>query len=195
MPTQKTRAQENAEKLGRPETPEEETARLARQHAEMDAVMGADNSRDVELGNSKRLFDDAQLATITTFDEAVEALTSATVIDDFDDFGNGFVVLDTKDKRRLEGVPFLIVEWRMNAGENGEFVSAAIVTKHNEKLILNDGSLGIKEQLKSIAEARRANGHQNPQAGLMVKGGLKGKTYQTTANGQEITATTYRLAN
>ena len=171
-----------------------ENARLAKQHAEMDAMMDSDSSRELANGNSKRNFDDAALASITDFATAMEAVQSVTNIETFDDYGNGFTVLDTKDKKQLEGVPFIIVEWRNNMGDNGEFVSMAIVTKDGRKLIVNDGSLGIRDQLKSVQQRREAEGKPNPQTGLLCERGLKGASYTTTINGQEIKATTYRIA-
>ena len=47
----------------------------------------------------------------------------------------------------------IIVEWHFAVGDNGEFVSLAVVTKDGQKLIVNDGSTGIRDQVKDL-EAR-----------------------------------------
>src|SRR5438270_347349 len=62
------------------------------------------------------------------------------------ELGNGWAVLGSKEKGRLVGVPFLVLSYSMNDGDNGEFVSAQVVT-NTERLILNDGSTGIYQQL------------------------------------------------
>lgn len=84
--------------------------------------------------------------------------------------GSGFEVLPTKEKARLVGVPFIIVEWHFSEGDRGEFVSLTIVTKHNEKLILNDGSSGILAQVHDLESRGIA-------APVVVKKGLRASVY------------------
>ena len=137
---------------------------------------------NAELTRSDSAFDDADLASVGSFSDAMELLSASGLIaEDFaSSYGTGFTVLDTKDKARLVGVDFMILEWAFNTGENGEFVSAAIVTEPGEKLILNDGSTGIRDQLRTVTATRLARGvpHADAYKALLVKG-LRESTYPT----------------
>ena len=77
----------------------------------------------------------------------------ATITDLSAVLGSGFTVLPTDDKFRLLNSELIIVEWHFAVGDNGEFVSLAVVTKDGQKLIVNDGSTGIRDQVKDL-EAR-----------------------------------------
>lgn len=137
--------------------------------------------------------DDSFLAEIDGFQSALSMLDNAGIgYESISDYGSGFVILDNKD--RLIGVPFVAIEWRFNSGDFGEFVSAAIVTKNGEKLILNDGSTGIREQFQTVTAQRVSKGHGTPQNGLYVHGGLTRSDYTyTDEKGQETPARTYYL--
>jgi hypothetical protein len=80
-------------------------------------------------------------------------------------------VLDSKEKGRLVGVPFFLLNWRQNEGDFGSFWSLIIVTKADEKLVLNDGSTGIGAQMDAIAESG------NTKA-IYVKKGLRVSKYE-----------------
>lgn len=123
------------------------------------------------------LFTDDQLSKIDGFASAAAMLQAAGVeAESMADYGTGFTV--SKDNDLLVGMDFLILSWRFNHGAYGEdFVSAEIVTKHNEKLILNDGSTGICKQLRVVTDQRTERGHQHPYAGLIVKNGLTVSKY------------------
>jgi len=126
-----------------------------------------------------------------------DALDLVGDVDDFSEYGTGFVVLDKRDKDRLVGVPFVIVEWRFNhsAQYQGDFVSALVVTESGEKYVINDGSTGICTQLKSVLERRIKNNRARPNTGLTVRGGLRRSDYDTTdGDGNPIKATTYYLS-
>lgn len=115
------------------------------------------NSTDVAV---RRLGED-ELRAIRSFDDA-RALAHAVdgdVVDIADSpLSTGFAVLATDAKARLVGVPFIILDWRFANGDNGEFVSLVVVTKSNEKLIVNDGSTGIRDQMKRLGATPRAIG-------------------------------------
>jgi hypothetical protein len=68
------------------------------------------------------------------------------------ELGSGWAIVNNKEKGRLVGVPLLILSFQFNEGDNGEFVSAQVLT-NTERLIVNDGSTGIYAQLHEIAEA------------------------------------------
>ena len=129
-----------------------------------------------------RAFTDDSLREIQTFDQAMSLVAEYTggVIESIDDYGNGFEVLPTADKPRLKGVPFMILEWRFAEGKEGEMVTAMIVTEQGEKLILNDGSTGVKDQLKRITAKRIADRGMNPvaaQTNLHCPRGVRVSTY------------------
>lgn len=122
------------------------------------------------------LFGDAQLAAIGSFEDAARLLSDNNVAAEFaSDYGTGFKVVD---KATLIDKPFLILEWRFNAGDFGsDFVSVAAVTKSNDKVIFNDGSTGVRKQLETVTAQRLAKGHAHPQAGLLCENGLTKTSY------------------
>jgi hypothetical protein len=144
--------------------------------------------------NASRVFTDQALSNIDGFEAAMAALEDAGVgYESISDYGTGFTVID---KERLVGVPFVALEWRFNASDMSEagFVSVAVVTKHGEKFVINDGSTGIREQLQNITALRATRNHKTPQAGLLVPGGLTVSSYTYTDDkGKQIPARTYYL--
>lgn len=103
------------------------------------------------------------------------------------EFGNGFAVLETKDKGQLVGVPFIILDWTLREGDNGDYVSLEIVTQDNRKLIVNDGSTGILKQIRDIAET-------GDTRAIYVKKGLRKSEYTyTDGEGKQKPAVTFYL--
>lgn len=159
-----------------------------------------DNANSTAVSTDVR-FDDSVLADITSWADAIALLTdNGIAIESTSDYGTGFHVVD---KSSLVGVPFLIIEWAFNTSakfkdENGEplvFVSALAVTKHNEKVIFNDGSTGIRKQLADITDRRISQGHPTPNKGLAVANGLVRSDYTfLDGNGVEQEGTTYYLS-
>ena len=72
-------------------------------------------------------------------------------------------------------------------------MSATIVTKDGRKLIMNDGSTGIYQQLRSVTDNRIANNRANPQGGLAVEKGLRVSVYDNPVG--QGKSRTYYLAN
>ncbi len=150
-----------------------------------------------------RALSDDELARINGFDAALAALDHiGATVESYSDYGTGFAVL--KDKQRLVGEAFVILEWRFSfskeyLGADGlpaEFVSAYLVTESGAKVILVDGSTGICAQLKAVTERRIGAGHRTPQQGLVVRGGLSASNYTVEdAKGRKSSATTYYLAD
>ena len=93
------------------------------------------------------------------------------------ELGDGFRIATEDDKRRLEGVPLMLMEWTWNDGDFGEFVSIVAIAQGQDgmasKWILNDGSTGIMEQVRDFEKKYGRNG------GLMVRHGLKVSDYHT----------------
>lgn len=141
-----------------------------------------------------RLFGDEELAGIKTAEEALalvrEVFGGITPAEEV--LGNGFSILDSDKKGQLVGVPLLLVEWRFNDGEQGKFVSINAVAIQEggniRKLIVNDGSTGLMEQLAAYTNRTGLFG------GLLVKKGLKESRYKfTDENGDKKDASTFYL--
>lgn len=149
------------------------------------------------IENVGKGIDDQTLAEIRSFDDALRQAEATGELENYSDYGTGFVVLPTAEKNRLVGVPFVILEWRFTNGDNGLFVSCAIVTKNGEKLIVNDGSTGIRDQLVKITEQRKAKGRTEPQKSLIVERGLTESRYEypDPKTGEMRPAVTYYLSN
>lgn len=106
-------------------------------------------------------FDDEQLRQIVTVDDAMAlaASTYGEIIDLRDlELGNGFKV--TQDKRRLVGVPFLILCSQFYFGDFSEFASMMVFTLDgaNNRIITNDGGAGVCQQLKQVIRLTGHNG-------------------------------------
>jgi hypothetical protein len=64
-----------------------------------------------------------------------------------------------KDKASLVGVPMFFIQWRFNSGDLGEFVSIEAITKADgRKVVINDGSTGIRDQLMELTTTRILKG-------------------------------------
>lgn len=138
-----------------------------------------------------KLSDDA-LTGITSFEDALALLTETygaeSVVLASEVLGDGFALLDSKDKHKLVGEMFVIVNWSFHIGENGEYVIARIVTANNRKLVLTDGSTGICKQLSTYSA------NTGKYAAMVVKQGLRRSDYTfTNEQGEEKSATTYYL--
>ncbi len=122
-----------------------------------------------------------------SFSEVSQALFDAGDIAPASDFGTGFNLLDKNEKGRLVGVPFIILDWNFNEGDFGDFVSLRVITQANERLVLNDGSTGIRDQMREIAESGETRA-------IYVKKGLRRSDYEyTDKDGTKKPATTFYL--
>lgn len=168
-------------------------------------------SESREIIRPENRYSDAELGAIGSFSDAIALGESAgyTPEDFAESYGSGFRILETAEKARLVGVPFYVLEWAFNLGDMGEFVSMAVVTEADEKLIVNDGSTGICQQMEAVTLTRTSRGQSYDEAthGLLVRGGLRRSDYDTV-DGKPLTriereqgvkpngkGTTYYLAN
>ncbi|MCA9340351.1 MAG: hypothetical protein KDA17_05545 [Candidatus Saccharibacteria bacterium] len=161
--------------------------------------MANDAATDVVKADS--YFTESDLTAIKSFNDVGAFLKQEGILtDSLKDYGNGFEVLD--NKASLIDVTFVILDYRFSKGDNGEFVSLTVVTKDNRKLIVNDGSTGVRDQIKAIAQQRLERGIPDKRP-IMVEHGLKGSTYQRNDadgnkmfndDGSPMMATTYYLA-
>lgn len=128
---------------------------------------------------------------IDSFEAAASLLETkmGPLTDVADDLGDGFAVLATEDKARLVKVPLIFIDWRFTLGDQGEFVSAHVITKSGDKYIVNDGSTGIYQQLQEYTERTGKEG------GLFASHGLRRSdyTYQDKNDGKMKPATTYYI--
>lgn len=125
-------------------------------------------------------FSDDELQAINSHADAISKLAElyGEVVDVGETLGNGFAVLPAKDKTKLIGVPFVILNVSFNHGDYGDggFASMAVVTGDDKRFIVNDGSSGIYEQLMRLASKTGRYG------GFSVSQGLRASEYETCTN-------------
>lgn len=114
------------------------------------------------------------------------------------ELGSGFDVLPTDKKGKLVDEQFVIIEWHFSKGDKGEFVSLAVMTAEGKKLIVNDGSSGIRDQIHDLE-------NRGVEAPVLVKRGLRvseywydeetGEKFKNESDGDNLKkAETYYLA-
>ena len=145
---------------------------------------------------------DETLGGINSYADAIAVLAEVGIsVENASDYGNGFVVVD---KKELINRPFLIIEWRFNQSDKygGDFVSVEAVTESGDKIVFNDGSTGVRDQLKAIEARRAAAGIPQPAMGLMCGNGLVAKDFTPKETdgtpmmekGKPLVVTIYRIA-
>jgi len=136
-----------------------------------------------------------ELREVSSFDEMLDLVASK--VGEIDSaaqaLGDGYSLLDSRDKNKLVGIQFLCVSWQFSISErikDKEFVTVRIMTKNGDKVILNDGSQGIYKQLRDYT-----NSHAGRQIGLMVHKGLRLSEYDYTDpnTGEVSRVSTYYL--
>jgi hypothetical protein len=134
------------------------------------------------------LIDDEEvLSSIKTLDDALAFVNDHGIaVADIEDFGTGFHPVD---KATLVGVPFVALGHKFVTGDFGPMVVIFAVTKNNDKVIIVDGSTGIKAQLEGYAK-RGLNGPFKVERGLT----RSDYTYKDK-NGNEKSATTFYLSS
>lgn len=157
------------------------------------SVNGTEVSAANELVVDTR-FTVSELRNVETWQDAIALLQNKgiEVHQASDVLGDGFALVDSKSKRRLVGVPFIILSYSFVKSEKikgKEFVTVRLVTRNNERLIINDGSTGVYEQLKMC--------HESGIESLFVTKGLRVSEYEyTDPNSGEVSqAETYYLDN
>jgi hypothetical protein len=155
-------------------------------------MAAAKDNKSTETVKVSRMFDDESLANIHSFDDALKLVGEVVGEDNIlvadQVLGDGFKLLDNKEKDTLNGVPFLAVNWQFVMGDFEEYVSVKLVTQDGRKLIVNDGGTGICQQLRTLSNTKKV------YSGLFVKNGLRKSEYTYTGpDGKETPATTYYL--
>lgn len=151
----------------------------------------------------------AKLATDWSEIDSVEAALAViadsgiTVENISDEVSDGFDLIDDKDV--LCGLAMLVIGWRTNSGDFGEFVSVRAICKdgpwQGKRIIFNDGSTGIKTQLHNIESKRTAKGNPTNSlnewilAPMHADKGLRRSDYTYTDDkGESRPAKTYYFA-
>lgn len=137
-----------------------------------------------------RLFTDNDLSDIESWDQVLAMATAVaegdTIPNAADVLGTGFRIADEDDKIRLQGVPLVLLQWFINDGDFGPFVSINAVQRHDNgsitKWVINDGSTGICQQLTAYEAKTGSNGP------LAVPKGLRASNYYIDGeSGQPLT--------
>ena len=101
-------------------------------------------------------------------------------------------VVNETGKRDFVGHPFCIAFIQFQAGKMGEFVTLMVIDKADDRFILNDGSTGVKEQLRSLYPDVAQK--EVIKLMLLCPRGLRVSDYEVEdAKGNLIPATTYYL--
>lgn len=136
-----------------------------------------------ELEKSNKL-SDATLNSLKTVEDAIRAL-GVSDQSELDWNESQWKLLE--DKSKLIGKKFLAVQWRFQQSKEylgSEFVSVYLITADTidgeNTFVINDGSTGICQQLRTLTDTRLEAGHKTPQSGALVKGGLKLSEYDRT---------------
>jgi hypothetical protein len=133
------------------------------------------------------MFSETELRQLSSFDDALELARVAhgTLIDAAKEIGDGFALLKDEDKRRLVGVPMILLEWSFYDGDYGaKFVAIRLVTRNPDggasKYIINDGSTGICEMLAGYQNRTGRTG------GLVCRNGLRSSEYTYCVECQRV---------
>lgn len=143
---------------------------------------------------TRPVISDEELSAIQSFEDAARlANDTGNLINAAEDIGTGFAVVD---KDLLVGVEFIMVNARKNVDNatGRPFWTLHCVTKDGRKVIINDGSTGIAQQLDVLGQ-KRANVFP-----MYVPKGLRKSEYTTmilNRQGKEepTQATTFYLSS
>lgn len=124
-----------------------------------------------------------------TWEEVAEAFAGEIVVFE----GSPWKVVD---KDTLIGVPFMICDVRVSWSTkfDNPFVNILALTKENEKVVINDGSTGIMEQMLHMLNKSKR------KAGIMCENGLRKSEYEVEVydafkdETKTIQAATYYIA-
>lgn len=126
--------------MGMSITPEEVAAKA--DEIRLQTQAGEEMERARELEKLDGALSNEELANIDLAGARALLATAGSA----DELGTGFRTI--KDKHQLIGQPFIIVNYRFFEGDKGRFTAAFLVTDDGRKLMLTDGSTGIRDQLE-----------------------------------------------
>jgi hypothetical protein len=132
------------------------------------------------------LYPAESLGALDSFDAALVLANEThglTMADQEPSLGDGFRVASEDDKRRLIGIPLLLLEWSFRESDYGsdqEWVIIRAVQRGENgeaiKWVITDGSTGIAKDLQTFSQKTGKTG------GLMVKRGLQESKYYIDGN-------------
>lgn len=155
-----------------------------------DTVATVDAPESTDVAAAEPLID---WSGVDSFDAAIQALQDAGIeAEVITEYGDGFILLPSKEKSTLNGVAFVIVDgvFRVDRETGRDYLSLRIITADGRKLVVNDGSVGLYVQAEQIARKRKSG----QLAGLVVSQGLTGGEYTTVVDGETVKAATYYFA-
>jgi hypothetical protein len=139
---------------------------------------GNDDENTKEIVTSVPKYGDEELLSVQSFEDAyalaLQYYGEENLVRADETIGNGFRLLGDKDT--LIDTKFIILGWRFNPGDFGEFVTMMVVTEDGRKFIVNDGSTGINQQLALYTNATGRHG------GMLVEHGLTRSDYEYEDN-------------
>lgn len=125
-------------------------------------------------------FSRKELSSIHSFEDALrlaaDTYGGVVAAHEAEDLGDGFRLATEEDKKRLVGVPLMLLDWTFREGDyTDQYVSIMAVAQMEGgvigKYIINDGSTGIRVQLREYQDETGRTG------GLMVRNGLRMSEY------------------
>lgn len=145
----------------------------------------ATTSTAVDLNPSR--FSREELASITSFEDAMKLAVrehgGVVNAHEVEELGDGFRIASESDKEKLVGVPLFFLDWNFREGDFGEYVSIRAIQQREDKSVgkwvINDGSTGLREQLKEFETLTGRAG------GLNLRNGLRVSNYRVDAESRE----------
>lgn len=151
-----------------------------------ESINGTASEGSAETAITVREIPRGTLKDITSWEDAAKVWGDRVF--DVRELGDGFKLLRKGDKGKLVGVPFVVAAFKFNDGDYGTFATIHVVTKDNQRYIINDGSTGIKDQLTEFFNKTHQLG------GLVCPGGLRVSEYDyEDEEGELKPAKTYYL--
>lgn len=161
-----------------------------------------DTNTDTTTEIAKPEWTNEQLRNLQSWEDAAAFINAefGGALDAAQELGDGFTLYDSK--RDLCGVPLVFLNWEFRESDkftkvvndeivNGTFVSARVMAAMPQgmrKLIINDGSTGLHDQLRELTQ------RTGRQGGLVAKRGLRASDYDyVEADGTKSEATTYYI--
>lgn len=149
-----------------------------------------------------------------SFDEIIKTLEEEGQLLDASQLGEGYHLLQGKaEKKRLIGIPLVVIDWVTNPGKFGGFVTIKVVTgvpvifdgQGYTKFIVNDGSTGIARQIADLQNAafrgvircrkglRASEDYEVQEVYTDENGEQKKRAVVDPSTGKPILATTFYL--
>lgn len=132
-------------------------------------------------------FTEDELSDISGFGDALRMAAGAGMLVGRDIIGDGFQVIDKAD---LVNRKCVILDINFYPGDYGDAVALKGVRDDGTKFVINDGSTGIRDQMKALI--KRLDGKFHP---FTLENGLRESRYTYEDDkGNETPAVTYYLA-